>query len=135
MAIIYSVVARGPTILADHAAMSGNFTTIAPMILEKIATNRNEKRSYGYGDYIWHYMVQDGLIFMAMADQGTHTVEWGEWSGVGWGGESGVEWVEWGGGGREGVERMGGEGGGREWCGCSMLGRGKIGWVCWRVRV
>ena len=51
MPIIYSVVARGSTVLAEYSITSGNFTTIATRILGKIPQH-NDKMSYSADRYI-----------------------------------------------------------------------------------
>jgi len=67
--IIYGLVAKQTTVLAEHASTTGNFTTVCRLILEKIAPNSNEKRSYVYDRHIFHYIVENGLIFLCMADE------------------------------------------------------------------
>ncbi|KAJ1978871.1 hypothetical protein H4R33_005860 [Dimargaris cristalligena] len=67
MAIITALVARGPIILAEHATESGNFNTVTQAILEKIPPN-NSKLTYVYDRYLFHYICQDGIVYMCMAD-------------------------------------------------------------------
>lgn len=52
MSIIYALVANGSTVLAEHASASGNASTVAGLILEKIDSSRNEMRSYVYNRYV-----------------------------------------------------------------------------------
>jgi len=47
MPILYALVARGSTILAEKASTTGNFAKIAQSILEKIPSS-NSKMSYVY---------------------------------------------------------------------------------------
>jgi vesicle-associated membrane protein 7 len=47
MPIIYALVARGPTVLAEHASTTGNFAKVTQSILEKIPAT-NSKMSYVY---------------------------------------------------------------------------------------
>jgi len=68
MPIIYSVVARGSVVLAEYSITSGNFTTIATRILGKIPLNDN-KMSYVADRHIFHYIVEDGLTYLCMADE------------------------------------------------------------------
>jgi len=70
MAIIYCLIARDSTVLAEHSTASGNFITISRVILKKIPPNQ-PKMSYEYEKYIFHYMLGDGIIFMCMADSDT----------------------------------------------------------------
>lgn len=51
MPIIYSLVARGSTVLAEHAAATGNFITVSRLILDKIADTSGGKMSYTYDRY------------------------------------------------------------------------------------
>ncbi|KAG0343861.1 Vesicle-associated membrane protein, partial [Podila humilis] len=67
MSIIYALVARGTIILAEYTSSSGNFTTVTEAILEKIP-DQNSKLSYVYDRYLFHYICEDGLIYMCMAD-------------------------------------------------------------------
>lgn len=69
MPIIYALVSRGTTILAEHFTTTGNFTTVTRLILEKIDPARNDKRSYVYNQHVFHYVIEDGLVFLCMADQ------------------------------------------------------------------
>ena len=68
--IIYSVVSRGTTVLAQFSLkrFRGNFQQIAHHILAKINNKRPGKMSYQYDNYFFHYMVFDSIIFMCMAD-------------------------------------------------------------------
>lgn len=68
MPIIYSVVSRGSTVLAEYTTTSGNFTTVTRRILEKIPA-QNAKMSYVYDKYIFHYIVDDSLVYLCMADE------------------------------------------------------------------
>ncbi|KAF9559998.1 Vesicle-associated membrane protein [Mortierella alpina] len=67
MSIIYALVARGSLILAEYTNSSGNFTTVTEAILEKIPPN-NSKMTYVYDRYLFHYICEDGLTYMCMAD-------------------------------------------------------------------
>lgn len=56
--------------LADYniPSVSGNFTMVTKRILEKIPA-QNAKMSYMYDRHIFHYVVEDGLVYMTMADE------------------------------------------------------------------
>jgi vesicle-associated membrane protein 7 len=69
MPIIYSLVGRGTTVLAEYATTTGNFTSVTRLILDKISPDVNEKRSYVYNRHIFHYIVEDGLVYLCMADE------------------------------------------------------------------
>ncbi|KAK3818412.1 MAG: putative vesicle-associated membrane protein [Benniella sp.] len=67
MSIIYALIARRTVILAEFTNSSGNFTTVTEAILEKIPPN-NSKLTYVYDRYLFHYICEDGLTYMCMAD-------------------------------------------------------------------
>lgn len=50
MPIIYSVIARGTTVLTEYATTTGNFATVSKSILEKIPA-ANGKMSYAFDKY------------------------------------------------------------------------------------
>jgi vesicle-associated membrane protein 7 len=68
MPIIYSLVTRGSCVLAEYTATSGNFTTVTRRILEKIPP-QDAKMSYVYDRHIFHYIVDDGITYLCMADE------------------------------------------------------------------
>lgn len=67
MPILYSVVARGPIILAKHAACVGNFEEVTAKILAKIPPE-NDKLTYSQGPYLFHYICEDYIIYMCITD-------------------------------------------------------------------
>lgn len=67
MPILFSVVARGPIILAKHAACTGNFEEVTEKILVKIPPH-NDKLTYSQGPYLFHYICEDCLIYMCITD-------------------------------------------------------------------
>jgi vesicle-associated membrane protein 7 len=68
MTIIYALVARGTTVLAEHTQQKGNFQTISKQILEKIPT-KNTKVSYLYDNYIFHICVDNKYTFFCMSEK------------------------------------------------------------------
>lgn len=68
MTILYVLVARGSTILAEYTTTSGNFPQVTRTILTKIKP-QDSKMSYVYDDFVFHYLVEDGLIFLCMCDE------------------------------------------------------------------
>lgn len=50
MSLIYALVARGNTILAEFTGSSGNFTTVTQNVLDKIP-DRNQMCTYVYDRY------------------------------------------------------------------------------------
>jgi vesicle-associated membrane protein 7 len=71
MPLIYTLVARGPVVLAEYAlpTVSGNFQTVTRRILEKIPMTNGSKMSYTYDRHLFHYIVEDGLVYMTMSDE------------------------------------------------------------------
>jgi len=48
MAILFALIARGTTILAQHAACAGNFVEVTEQVLAKISPDNN-KLTYSHG--------------------------------------------------------------------------------------
>uniref|UniRef100_A0A8B9Q6W2 Vesicle-associated membrane protein 7 n=3 Tax=Aves TaxID=8782 RepID=A0A8B9Q6W2_APTOW len=67
MAILFAVVARGTTILAKHAWCGGNFLEVTEQILAKIPSENN-KLTYSHGNYLFHYICQDRIIYLCITD-------------------------------------------------------------------
>ncbi|PIO39605.1 hypothetical protein AB205_0083060, partial [Aquarana catesbeiana] len=67
MAILFSVVARGTTILAKHAWCGGNFLEVTEQVLAKIPSENN-KLTYSHGSYLFHYICQDRIIYLCITD-------------------------------------------------------------------
>jgi len=53
--------------MARFTFTSGNFPQITRVLLGKISSD-DGKMSYVYDQYVFHYMVEDGLTFLCMAD-------------------------------------------------------------------
>ncbi|EDO43738.1 predicted protein [Nematostella vectensis] len=68
MPLYYSLIARGGTILVDYAETTGNFQQVTYTILEKIPGN-DTKCTYVSGSYQFHVIVEDGLVYLCMADK------------------------------------------------------------------
>ncbi|XP_077998958.1 vesicle-associated membrane protein 7-like [Glandiceps talaboti] len=66
MTILYSCVARGPTvcILAEHSMTSGNFKEIANSMLKNIPSRGNQKTTYTAENHLFHVIVDNGIIYM-----------------------------------------------------------------------
>lgn len=67
MPILYSVVARGPIILAKHAACAGNFEEVTEKFLAKIPP-QNNKLTYFQGPYLFHYICENNIVYMCISD-------------------------------------------------------------------
>jgi len=69
--LIYCVVARERTLLAEFSFFSGNFATVTRILLEKISPTPNgQRKSYTYDDYVFHYITSAGLTYVCLADRG-----------------------------------------------------------------
>ncbi|KAG8387475.1 hypothetical protein BUALT_Bualt02G0025100 [Buddleja alternifolia] len=70
MAILYGVVARGTTVLAEFSAVTGNTGAVVRRILEKLTeTESAESRlCFSQDRYIFHILRSDGLTFLCMAN-------------------------------------------------------------------
>ncbi|KAI8866588.1 synaptobrevin-domain-containing protein [Ramicandelaber brevisporus] len=58
MPIRYALVAVGTTVLAEHSAVAGNFSSVAQAILNMIAPNSDSRLSYASDRYMFHYISQ-----------------------------------------------------------------------------
>ena len=68
MQILYALVARGQNVLAEYTVVTGNFTTITRLILTKIPST-DAKMSYMYDEYVFHYIVENNIVYMCMCDE------------------------------------------------------------------
>jgi hypothetical protein len=66
--IVYAVVSRGKTVLAEYTFTSGNFPTITRVLLGKIP-EEDGKMSYVYDQFVFHYVVENKITFLCMADE------------------------------------------------------------------
>jgi vesicle-associated membrane protein 7 len=69
--IVYSLIARERSVVVEYSPLTGNFTTVARMVLEKLpALAPGHKRSYVYDQFVFHYAVaRAGLTFLCLADR------------------------------------------------------------------
>lgn len=67
MTILYGLIARGKTVLAEYTSTSGNFPTITRVLLGKIE-DKDMKMSYVYDQYVFHYIVENHITYMCMCD-------------------------------------------------------------------
>mmetsp|Transcript_25479 Transcript_25479/g.59679 ORF Transcript_25479/g.59679 Transcript_25479/m.59679 type:complete len:226 (-) Transcript_25479:1331-2008(-) len=70
MAIIYALVSRQQTVLAENttATATGNFPTVTRVLLEKIP-QQDEKMTLVHDYYVFHYIVENGICYMCMSDE------------------------------------------------------------------
>lgn len=67
MPILYSVICRGPTILAKYAECVGNFAEVTEQIIPKIKLE-DHKLTYSHGNYLIHYICENRIIYMCISD-------------------------------------------------------------------
>jgi len=68
MTIVYALVSRQKTVLAEYTATLGNFPTVTRMLLAKIPV-ADGKMTYVYDDYVFHYVVESGICYLCMSDE------------------------------------------------------------------
>lgn len=68
MPILYTLISKGTTVLVEYASKSGNFITVSRVILERIPQEES-KRSYEYDEFMFHFMIQDGITYLCMSDK------------------------------------------------------------------
>ncbi|ERN16570.1 hypothetical protein AMTRI_Chr11g96560 [Amborella trichopoda] len=66
--LIYSFVAKGNVVLAEHTSFSGNFSTIAVQCLQRLPANSN-KFTYSCDGHTFNYLVDNGFVFLVVADE------------------------------------------------------------------
>ncbi|XP_058063454.1 vesicle-associated membrane protein 7 [Anopheles bellator] len=67
MPILYSVIARGLTVLAKYAECVGNFTEVTEQVIARVES-QNHKLTYLHGNYLIHYIWENQLIYMCITD-------------------------------------------------------------------
>uniref|UniRef100_A0AAV1USW3 Uncharacterized protein n=1 Tax=Peronospora matthiolae TaxID=2874970 RepID=A0AAV1USW3_9STRA len=67
MPIVYALVSREKTVLAEYTATSGNFPTVTRVLLAKIPPS-DGRMSYVYDRHLFHYIVEAGVTYLCMAD-------------------------------------------------------------------
>ncbi|KAL2557980.1 Vesicle-associated membrane protein [Forsythia ovata] len=66
--LIYSFVAKGTIVLAEHTPYSGNFSTIAVQCLQKLPSN-SSKYTYSCDGHTFNFLIDSGFVFLAVADE------------------------------------------------------------------
>ncbi|KAK7350264.1 hypothetical protein VNO77_08636 [Canavalia gladiata] len=64
--LIYSFVARGTVILAEHTDFNGNFMSIALQCLQKLPASNN-KFTYNCDGHTFNYLVDNGFTYCVVA--------------------------------------------------------------------
>lgn len=69
MTILYVLISRETTALAEYTDASGNFPTVTRVLLSKIPANEDGKMSYVYDNHVFHYIVENRIIYLCMCDE------------------------------------------------------------------
>ena len=70
MPIVYALISRRKDVMSEYTASSGNFPVITRVLLGKIP-DTDSKMSYVYDAHVFHYIVDQGITFLCMADEST----------------------------------------------------------------
>ncbi|XP_039118194.1 vesicle-associated membrane protein 727-like isoform X2 [Dioscorea cayenensis subsp. rotundata] len=66
--LIYSFVAKGNVVLAEHTSFTGNLSTIAVQCLQKLPPNSN-RFTYSCDGHTFNFLVDRGFVFLVVADE------------------------------------------------------------------
>ncbi|XP_024395306.1 putative vesicle-associated membrane protein 726 [Physcomitrium patens] len=66
--LIYSLVSRGTTVLAEYTSFAGNFSQIAMQCLVKLPA-ANNKHTYVMDRHTFNFLVQDGFTYLVVAEE------------------------------------------------------------------
>ncbi|KAM1064132.1 hypothetical protein ACFX2A_028809 [Malus domestica] len=66
--LIYSFVAKGSVVLAEHTSFSGNFSTLAVQCLQKLPSS-NSKYTYSCDGRTFNFLLDSGFVFLVVADE------------------------------------------------------------------
>ena len=69
MTILYVLISRETTALAEYTDASGNFPTVTRVLLTKIPPNEDGKMSYVFDNHVFHYIVENRIIYLCMCDE------------------------------------------------------------------
>jgi hypothetical protein len=67
MPLIYALVGRGKTVLAEYTCAQGNFPTVTRILLAKIPP-QDTRMSYVYDNHTFHYIIDNGITFLCLSD-------------------------------------------------------------------
>ncbi|KAG1673010.1 hypothetical protein FOA52_005940 [Chlamydomonas sp. UWO 241] len=70
MPLVYSVIARGSTVLCEHTAVANaNANVLALRILETLSPEDDARVSYSQERYMFHCCVSDGIAYVVVAEE------------------------------------------------------------------
>ncbi|KAG5683108.1 hypothetical protein PVAND_012410 [Polypedilum vanderplanki] len=68
-ASLYAVITRGNTVCVKYADCVGNFSEVTENLISKIQLT-NHKMTYTHGQYLFHYICADKIIYMTITTYG-----------------------------------------------------------------
>ncbi|KAH3764256.1 vesicle-associated membrane protein [Pelomyxa schiedti] len=66
MSIVYGIVARADTIVAEYSPTTGTFTEITKQILGRVQHSNDHRMTYAYENFYFHFIVESGFVFLCM---------------------------------------------------------------------
>lgn len=69
MPLIYSLVARGLTVLCEYTSYSGNFSTVAVQCLSKVGQQRAKKVTFTCDGHTFNFLTEGEYTFLVVADE------------------------------------------------------------------
>lgn len=66
--LIYALVARGTTVLAEYTAFSGNFSTVAVQCLARAPTGANSRTTYTADQHCFNMLADGGFTYMVVSE-------------------------------------------------------------------
>ncbi|KAL6043949.1 Vesicle membrane receptor protein (v-SNARE) [Balamuthia mandrillaris] len=68
--IIYAAVAEGDSTVADHGTdqATGKVKSLVDVILDRISTGSDHKKSYHHEGYSFNYIVENEVVYLCVAD-------------------------------------------------------------------
>lgn len=78
MSIVYTLVARGQSVLCEYTDQSGNFPTVTRAVLKHLAQHEPNaaapasKSVFPYNEFNFFFLHDDGITYMCMAEERVH---------------------------------------------------------------
>ncbi|KAI4294908.1 hypothetical protein MLD38_040667 [Melastoma candidum] len=66
--LIYSFVAKGTVVLAEHTSYSGNFSTIAVQCLQKLPSD-SSRCTYSCDGHTFNFLIDGRFVYLVVADE------------------------------------------------------------------
>ena len=69
MPLIYSLVARGMTVLCEFTTYSGNFSTVAVQCLSKVGAKNTDRVTFNCDGHTFNFLVSGEYTFLVVAEE------------------------------------------------------------------